>query len=85
VTITAGERVPDVQVHIMTDEGPRLVRVLDVLGTGKAVLFAVPGAFTPTCTDYHLPGFIMRADELHAKGVETIACIAVNDAFVMSA
>ncbi len=85
MTITAGERVPDVQVHIMTDEGPRLVRVLDVLGTGKAVLFAVPGAFTPTCTDYHLPGFIMRADELHAKGVETIACIAVNDAFVMSA
>jgi peroxiredoxin len=61
------------------------VQSADVLGKGKVVLFAVPGAFTPTCSDYHLPGFVTRAHEIQAKGVDTIACISVNDPFVMGA
>jgi glutaredoxin/glutathione-dependent peroxiredoxin len=69
----------------MTADGPAPVQSGDVLGKGKVVLFAVPGAFTPTCSDHHLPGFVLRADELEAKGVDTIACLAVNDAFVMGA
>lgn len=69
----------------MTDEGPKKVRSGEVLGKGKVVLFAVPGAFTPTCSDHHLPGFVVRAEELKAKGVDTIACVSVNDAFVMAA
>ena len=64
---------------------PSPLRSGDVLGKGKVVLFAVPGAFTPTCSDYHLPGFVHRADELQAKGVDTIACVSVNDPFVMGA
>ena len=64
----------------MTAEGPTPVQSADVLGKGKVVLFAVPGAFTPTCSDHHLPGFVLRAEELAAKGVDTIACVAVNDA-----
>ena len=69
----------------MTPEGPKPVSSLEALGKGKVVLFAVPGAFTPTCSDYHLPGFVLRAEELRAKGVDLIACIAVNDPFVMAA
>lgn len=69
----------------MTADGPKPVRTGEVLGKGKVVLFAVPGAFTPTCSDYHLPGFVTRAEDLKAKGVDTIACISVNDAFVMAA
>jgi peroxiredoxin len=85
VTIAVGDRIPDVDVQTMTDEGPKKLRTGDVLGKGKVVLFAVPGAFTPTCSDHHLPGFVQRAEDLKAKGVDTIACISVNDAFVMGA
>jgi peroxiredoxin len=85
MAISVGERIPDVKLMTMTDEGPRPVQSGDALGKGKVVLFAVPGAFTPTCSDHHLPGFVLRADELRAKGVDTIACVAVNDAFVMGA
>jgi peroxiredoxin len=85
MAISVGDRIPDVKVMTMTDAGPAPVQSGDVLGKGKVVLFAVPGAFTPTCSDHHLPGFVLRADEIRAKGVDTIACIAVNDAFVMGA
>lgn len=85
MTIAVGDRIPDVEVQTMTDEGPKKLRTGDVLGKGKVVLFAVPGAFTPTCSDHHLPGFVQRAEDLKAKGVDTIACISVNDAFVMGA
>ncbi|MDA8291389.1 MAG: peroxiredoxin [Actinomycetota bacterium] len=85
MTVAIGDRVPDVRVSTMTSEGPKSVSTGEVLGTGRVVLFAVPGAFTPTCSDYHLPGFVVRADELAAKGVSTVACVSVNDAFVMSA
>ena len=85
MTLSVGDAIPDVEVRTMGPRGPEPVRIRDVLGTGRAVLFAVPGAFTPTCSDHHLPGFVLRADELRARGVGTIACLAVNDAFVMGA
>jgi len=85
MTIGVGEKIPDVQLRIMTDEGPQPVSSIDALGRGRAVLFGVPGAFTPTCSDHHLPGFVVRADELRTKGVDTIACVSVNDPFVMGA
>jgi peroxiredoxin len=85
MTIAVGDRIPDVEIWRATSEGPKSVRTSDVLGKGKVVLFAVPGAFTPTCSDYHLPGFVRRADELKAKGVDTIACLSVNDGYVMEA
>jgi glutaredoxin/glutathione-dependent peroxiredoxin len=85
MAIAVGEPIPDVKLMTKTAEGPKPVQSADVLGKGKVVLFAVPGAFTPTCSDYHLPGFVLRADDLKAKGVDTVACIAVNDAFVMGA
>lgn len=85
MTIAVGDRIPDIEVREATADGPKPIRTGEVLGKGKVVLFAVPGAFTPTCSDYHLPGFVLRADELKAKGVSTIACIAVNDPFVLGA
>src|ERR1700685_4335017 len=85
MTIAIGESIPDVELRTMAGKSPQPVRSRDVLGKGKVVLFAVPGAFTPTCSDYHLPGFVLRADEIQAKGVDTIACISVNDPFVMGA
>ena len=85
MTIAVGDRIPDVEIWTTSGEGPKSVRTGDVLGKGKVVLFAVPGAFTPTCSDYHLPGFVRLADELKAKGVDTIACLSVNDPFVMGA
>ena len=85
MAISVGDSIPDVKLMTMTDEGPRPVQSGDVLGKGKVVLFAVPGAFTPTCSDHHLPGFVLRADDLRAKGVDAVACIAVNDVFVMGA
>jgi peroxiredoxin len=85
MTIAIGDSLPDVELRTMVEKSPQPVRSRDVLGKGKVVLFAVPGAFTPTCSDYHLPGFVLRADELRAKKVDTIACISVNDPFVMGA
>lgn len=85
MTISVGDKLPDVQLHTMTADGPKAVSSNDVLGNGKVVLFAVPGAFTPACSSVHLPGFVERGAELKAKGVGTVACIAVNDAFVLDA
>jgi glutaredoxin/glutathione-dependent peroxiredoxin len=85
MTIAVGDRIPDIDLWKVTDAGFEPVKSGAVLGEGKVVLFAVPGAFTPTCSDYHLPGFVLREDEIKAKGVDTIACISVNDPFVMGA
>jgi peroxiredoxin len=85
MTIAVGDRIPDVQVQIPTPDGPRPAQTAELLGKGRVVLFGVPGAFTPTCSDYHLPGFVLRAEDLRAKGVTAIACTSVNDAFVMGA
>lgn len=83
--IAPGNRIPDVTVRIPTPDGPKAVQTGELLGTGLVVLFGVPGAFTPTCSDHHLPGFVLRAADLAAKGVRTIACVSVNDAYVMGA
>ena len=83
--IAVGDTIPDVTVRTLTESGPTPVQTADVLGKGTVVLFAVPGAFTPTCSDVHLPSYVIRNEELRAKGVDTIACISVNDAFVMGA
>jgi glutaredoxin/glutathione-dependent peroxiredoxin len=85
MTIKAGERMPAGTLKRMTRDGPQDLST-DELFTGKlVVLFSVPGAFTPTCDAKHLPGFVQLADQLRAKGVDTIACMAVNDVFVMNA
>jgi peroxiredoxin len=85
MTIAIGDRIPDVQVMTSKPEGPAPVQTGEVLGHGKVVLFGVPGAFTPTCSDYHLPSYVIRYDDLKAKGVDSIVCVSVNDAFVMGA
>jgi peroxiredoxin len=85
VTIAAGDKIPDIEVRTMGPEGPTNVRTGDVLGTGKVVLFGVPGAFTPGCSKVHLPGFVQHAAELIGKGITLIACISVNDVWVMDA
>ena len=85
MAIKAGERMPAGTLKRMTKEGPKDLSS-DELFKGKVVvLFSVPGAFTPTCDAKHLPGFVQLADQIRAKGVDTIACMAVNDVFVMSA
>jgi len=85
MAISVGDKIPDVKLMTPTSEGPKPVQSAEALGTGKVVLFAVPGAFTPTCSDYHLPGFVLRAGDIKGKGVDTVACISVNDPFVMGA
>lgn len=85
MTIQVGDQLPDVELQIMGEKGPELVRTADLFGGKKVVLFAVPGAFTPTCSAAHLPGFVVHADKIRDKGVDSIICTSVNDAFVMDA
>lgn len=83
--IKAGDTIPNTTFMVMTDEGPKPRTSDEVFADKKVVLFAVPGAFTPTCHKNHLPGFLAKADEIKAKGVDTIAVTGVNDVFVMDA
>ena len=85
MTIAIGDQIPEVKVFTFGDKGPEATTSTEVLGQGKVVLFGVPGAFTPTCSDHHLPGFVLRAEELRSKGVDKVVCVSVNDPFVMSA
>ena len=85
MAIAVGDKIPDIRVMTSGPDGPHHVQTGEVLGTGKVVLFAVPGAFTPTCSDYHLPSYVLRHDELKAKGVDRVVGISVNDPFVMAA
>ena len=85
MTIRTGDRIPDSAFTIMLEKGPAPLTTADLFGGKTVVLFSVPGAFTPTCSARHLPGFVDLADEILAKGVDTIACMAVNDVFVMNA
>ena len=85
MAISAGDKIPSVEIMMATENGPEKADTADVLGGGKVALFSVPGAFTPTCSAKHLPGFVEKADELKAKGVDKIVCMSVNDAFVMDA
>jgi len=85
MAIQAGDKMPAGVFGIMTETGPGAISTDDLFSGKKVVLFSVPGAFTPTCSNNHLPGFVDHADEILAKGVDTIACTAVNDVFVMNA
>ncbi|MCY4192383.1 MAG: peroxiredoxin [Rhodospirillaceae bacterium] len=85
MTVSVGDKIPSVKLKTMTAEGMSEIDTGDYFAGKKVVLFAVPGAFTPTCSARHLPGFVNKADALKGKGVDEIACISVNDAFVMDA
>lgn len=85
MAIQVGDKVPNVKLQTMTANGQRAISMDEILKGQKVVLFAVPGAFTSTCSNDHLPGFVKRADDIKAKGVDVIACIGVNDASVMHA
>src|SRR6056297_90014 len=85
MTISKGDRVPHAQLTIRTEQGPSPVDAAELMAEGTTVLFAVPGAFTPTCSAQHLPGYVDHADEILGKGVDRIVCISVNDVFVMDA
>ena len=84
MTIAVGDKIPAGKFRNRTAEGNKEITTDELFAGKKVVLFAVPGAFTPTCNDTHLPGFVVASDELRAKGVDTIACTAVNDHFVMA-
>lgn len=83
--IQVGDKIPDAPLSIGTADGPQNTTTGEFFGGKKVVLFALPGAFTPTCSAAHLPGYVVNADQLKEKGVDTIACLSVNDAFVMNA
>ena len=85
MTITTGDSLPDTKLVKVTEGGPEQVSAADYFKGRKVALFSVPGAFTPTCSAKHLPGFVEKAAELKAKGIDEIVCTAVNDAFVMGA
>ncbi|MEM9620649.1 MAG: peroxiredoxin [Pseudomonadota bacterium] len=85
MAIQEGDKLPEATLHTMQDGKPTPVTTGDLFGGKKVVLFAVPGAFTPTCSQAHLPGYVVHADDIKAKGVDSIICLSVNDAFVMGA
>ena len=85
MSIQAGEKMPSGTFGVMTESGPGAMSTDDLFADKKVVIFSVPGAFTPTCSMNHLPGFIDHAEKIIAKGVNTIACMALNDVFVMDA
>ena len=85
MSIQPGQKIPEATLTTMTENGPTPMTTKDIFGGNKVVLFSVPGAFTPTCSARHLPGFVENAGEILARGVDRIACMAVNDVFVMNA
>ena len=85
MSIKAGDRLPEGKFKVMTENGPKDLSTGELFNGKRVVLFAVPGAFTPTCDAKHLPGYLGLSDQIRAKGVDTIACMAVKDVFVMNA
>ena len=85
MTLKVGDKLPVVTLHIMGEAGPQAVTTSELFDGKKVVLFALPGAFTPTCSAKHLPGFVEQANTIKAKGVDRIICLSVNDVFVMDA
>ena len=83
MAIQEGDKLPEATMHIIQDGRPTPVSTGDLFAGKKVVVFAVPGAFTPTCSQAHLPGYVVNADAIKAKGVDSIVCLSVNDAFVM--
>ncbi len=85
MTVQVGDTIPSATLNIMTADGPSAITTDDIFKGKTVALFGLPGAFTPTCSAQHLPGFVANADALKAKGVDSIVCLAVNDVFVMGA
>lgn len=85
MAVHVGDSIPDVTLAVMGESGPEQVSTGDLFSGKKVVAFALPGAFTPTCSAQHLPGFVDSADAIKAKGVDSIICLSVNDVFVMDA
>ena len=85
MAIKTGDKIPECTLKTMGDKGPVDITTGEIFAGKKVLLFAVPGAFTPGCSKTHLPGYVVNADKIKAKGVDTIVCMAVNDAFVMGA
>ena len=85
MTISVGDKLPDVKLVKATDAGPEAVQSSDYFAGKRVALFAVPGAYTPTCSAKHLPGFVEKTSDLQSKGIDEIACTSVNDAFVLNA
>ena len=85
MAVSVGDQIPNVTIKTMGEKGPEDFNTGEFFAGKKVVLFAVPGAFTPTCSAAHVPGFVVNADKILAKGVDAIVCLSVNDAFVMSA
>ncbi|MDB2449711.1 peroxiredoxin [Pseudomonadales bacterium] len=85
MTIQVGDKIPQATMKVMGEKGPQDMTTDDLFAGKKVVLFALPGAFTPTCSAAHLPGYVANADKFKAKGVDSVVCLSVNDAFVMSA
>jgi peroxiredoxin len=83
--IKIGDKLPDGTLFEMSEEGPKPVAVADVVQGKRVVIFGLPGAFTPTCSALHVPGYVAQADQLKARGIDQIVCLSVNDAFVMGA
>lgn len=85
MSIQIGDKLPNIELKVMGEAGPESITIEQISAGKKVVLFAVPGAFTPGCSKTHLPGFVVLADQIKAKGVDSIICLSVNDAFVMDA
>lgn len=86
MSIAVGDKIPQIDsLKVMTADGPQSISTDDIFAGKKVIMFAVPGAFTPTCSSAHVPGFVANADKIQAKGVDSIVCTSVNDAFVMGA
>ena len=85
MSIQEGDRIPDITIKTNGPDGPKDISTAELFDRRRVVLFAVPGAFTPGCSNTHMPGFVIKADEILARGVDAIVCMAVNDAFVMDA
>lgn len=85
MTIAIGERIPEINLKTNGEGGPTDINTRDIFSGRRVVLFGVPGAFTPGCSNTHMPGFVVHADDILSRGIDAIACVAVNDAFVMGA
>ena len=85
MAVQVGDAIPEVNLKILGGQGPQDISTSEIFAGKKVVMFAVPGAYTPTCSAAHLPGFVANADKIKEKGVDTIVCVSVNDPFVMDA
>lgn len=84
MAVQVGDKIPEASVKVMSDKGPKDLSTAEIFAGKKVVLFALPGAYTPTCSAAHLPGFVANADKIKEKGVDSIVCLSVNDPFVMA-